>query len=376
MKKKTMTKHTLTLLTALLLASHTALHAVDAPLAKPQSAPAPESEQVKLALPALRSAAEYSRSAHGVSVLVMQRGEIIFEDYAPGWKDRPHELASGTKSFAGVMAVCAVQDGLLTLDEKVSDTVTEWKADPRKSQVTIRQLLSLSSGIEGGENGAPPMYRRAIVLAEATADPGTRFSYGPIPFQCFGELMRRKLEPRKESVEAYLKRRILDPIGLQVGTWAKDREGNLRMPSGASLTAREWAKFGELIRLGGKWQGKEIVPEALLKECFKPSTAKPNYGLTFWLLGRGTEGIEAGDGVQLPAKARRVIEERKRLGFQPPKDTVAAMGKGKQRCYVIPSQELVIIRLGDSVGQEFSDNVFLSKLLGPSVSTAGEPLSK
>ena len=350
----------------LLLAPSASLHAAEIP---PPSLLPEETQR-------FRAAAEYSRSAHGVSVLVMRRGEIIFEDYAPGWQDKPHELASGTKSFSGVMAVCAVQDGLLKLDEKVSDTLTEWKTDPRKSQVTIRQLLSLSSGIEGGENGAPPMYSRAIMIAEATADPGTRFSYGPIPFQCFGELMRRKLEPRNESVEAYLKRRILDPIGLQAGAWAKDRGGNLRMPSGTSLTAREWVKFGEFIRLGGKWQGKELIPEALLRECFRPATAKPNYGLTFWLIGQGIEGTEAGDGVQLPAKARRVIEERKQLGFQPPKDTVAAMGKGKQRCYVIPSQELVIIRLGDSVGQEFSDTVFLSKLLRPAPGAAKEPESK
>ena len=359
-------KLTLTLLTALLLAPLGALHG-DETTSKKLS-----DEEARR----FRAAAEYSLSAHGVSVLVMRRGEIIFEDYAPGWQDKPHELASGTKSFAGVMAVCAVQDGLLKLDEKVSDTLMEWKTDPRKSQVTIRQLLSLCSGIEGGENGAPPMYRRAVVLAEATADPGTRFSYGPIPFQCFGELMRRKLESRNESVEAYLKRRILDPIGLEAGAWARDREGNLRIPSGAALTAREWAKFGEFIRLGGKWQGKELIPEALLQECFKPSTAKPNYGLTFWLMGQGIEGTEAGDGVQLPAKARRVIEERKQLGFQPPKDTVAAMGKGKQRCYIIPSRELVIIRLGDSAGQEFSDNIFLSKLLGPSGSTTQPPESR
>jgi len=359
-------KHTLTLLAALLLAPLGAVRGDETPSKKLSEEEAPR----------FRAAAEYSRSAHGVSVLVMRRGEIIFEDYAPSWQDKPHELASGTKSFAGVMAVCAVQDGLLKLDDKVSDTLMEWKTDPRKSQVTIRQLLSLCSGIDGGENGAPPMYRRAVVLAEATADPGTRFSYGPIPFQCFGELMRRKLESRNESVEAYLKRRILDPIGLEAGAWARDREGNLRIPSGAALTAREWAKFGEFIRLGGKWQGKELIPEALLQECFKPSTAKPNYGLTFWLMGQGIEGTEAGDGVQLPAKARRVIEERKQLGFQPPKDTVAAMGKGKQRCYIIPSRELVIIRLGDSAGQEFSDNIFLSKLLGPSGSTTQPPESR
>jgi CubicO group peptidase (beta-lactamase class C family) len=178
------------------------------------------------------------------------------------------------------------------------------------------------------------------------------------------------------AAEAYRKRRILDPMGLKAGAWAKDREGNLSIPSGAALTAREWVKFGEFIRLGGKWQGKELIPEPPLRECFMPSSAKRNHGMTFWLMGQGIEGTEAGDGVQLPAKARRVIEQRKQLGFQPPQDTVAAMGKGEQRCYIIPSQERVIIRLGDSVGQEFSDNIFLSQLLGPSARSASEPASK
>ena len=100
-----------------------------------------------------KKAAEYSHSQHGTGVLVMVRGEILFEDYAPGWTaEKPHLLASGTKSFCGVMAACAVHDGLLTLDERVADTLVEWKDDPRKSRITIRQLLSLSSGIDGGDN--------------------------------------------------------------------------------------------------------------------------------------------------------------------------------------------------------------------------------
>ncbi|MFM7561474.1 MAG: serine hydrolase domain-containing protein, partial [Planctomycetota bacterium] len=108
-----------------------------------------------------KAAAEYSHSQHGTGVLVMVRGEVVFEDYAPGWTaDKPHLLASGTKSFCGVMAACAVHDGLLTLDEKVAETLTEWKDDPRKSKVTIRQLLSLSSGIEWGDNGTVPSYKR------------------------------------------------------------------------------------------------------------------------------------------------------------------------------------------------------------------------
>ena len=318
----------------------------------------PTSEDCKLA-------AAYSHSQHGTGVLVMVQAKILFEDYVSGWNaDKPHLLASGTKSFCGVMAACAVHDGLLTLDEKVADTLTEWKEDKRKSQVTIRQLLSLCSGIDGGDNGTVPSYKRAVSMANATAEPGKKFSYGPIPFQCFGELIRRKLEPTHESVEAYLHRRVLDPIGMKVGFWRKDSDGNINLPAGAFLTPREWVKFGELVRLGGKWNGSEIVPATVLAECFKPSTAQPSYGMTWWLLGRGDdESTEASNGRNIAPKVKRLIEERRKLSFQPPADTVAAMGKGKNRCYVIPSLEMVVIRMGDSEGREFSDNEFLSKLL-------------
>ena len=311
------------------------------------------------------AAAEYSRSQHGTGVLVMVRGKVIFEDYAPGWTaDKPHLLASGTKSFCGVMAACAVHDGLLTLDEKVADTLTEWREDKRKSQITIRQLLSLSSGIDGGDNGTVPSYKRAVSMAKATAEPGKKFSYGPIPFQCFGELMRRKLEPKHESVEAYLHRRVLDPIGMKVGFWRKDTDGNINLPAGAFLTPREWVKFGELVRLGGKWNENEIVPATLLEDCFKPSPAQPSYGMTWWLLGGADEeSTEASNGRNIAPKVKRLIEERRKLSFQPPADTVAAMGKGKNRCYVIPSLEMVVIRMGDSQGREFSDNEFLAKLI-------------
>jgi CubicO group peptidase (beta-lactamase class C family) len=317
-------------------------------------------------LEACKLAAAFSHSQHGTGVLVMVQGKVVFEDYASGWHaDKPHLLASGTKSFCGVIAACAVQDGLIELDEKVVDTLSEWKDDKRKSEVTIRQLLSLCSGIDGGDNGTVPSYKRAVSLANATAEPGKKFSYGPIPFQCFGELMRRKLEPKQESVEAYLHRRVLDPIGMKVAFWRKDTDGNINLPSGAFLTPREWAKFGELVRLGGKWTENEIVPAEVLAECFKRSTAQPSYGMTWWLLGSGDESsTQAANGGNGTSKAKRLLGERRKLAFHPPDDTVAAMGKGKNRCYVIPSREMIVIRMGDSQGREFSDNEFLSRLLG------------
>lgn len=89
------------------------------------------------------AAADYSAEQNGYSFLVMHDGEILFERYDQGWTpDTPYRLASGTKSFSGVMLAAAVQDGLLSVDEPVSKTIAEWKADPRLSRITIRELLS------------------------------------------------------------------------------------------------------------------------------------------------------------------------------------------------------------------------------------------
>lgn len=266
-------------------------------------------------------AADYLRSCNGHALLVYRDGKLLFEDYLNDHKrDQPHRLASGTKSFVGVLAVMAVEDGLLKLDEKVADTLMEWKSDARKSGVTIRQLLTLTSGIAGGEVGNVPSYKEAVRLAEANFPPGEKFQYGPVPFQCFGELLRRKLEPRKETVEGYLKRRLLDPIGLKPSFWRKDTDGNPNLASGAMLTAREWAKFGLFLLNRGAWDGKQLVSEKLLADCFQGTKAHPTYGLTFWL---------------------NASDER-------PRDLVMAAGAGKQKLYMVPSQRLLIVQFAEA----------------------------
>jgi CubicO group peptidase (beta-lactamase class C family) len=117
------------------------------------------------------AAASYSAQRRGVSMLVMQRGEVIFEDYPnEGGATRGWELASGTKSFTGVMAAAAVQDNLLTWDEPAADVLSEWRSDERR-RITIRHLLSLTSGVGGGPIARPPTYADAI-SQRAEAPPG------------------------------------------------------------------------------------------------------------------------------------------------------------------------------------------------------------
>ncbi|NOT46867.1 MAG: serine hydrolase [Acidobacteria bacterium] len=301
-------------------------------------------------------AAAYSEQFRGLSVLVMKGDKVVFEEYQNGHSaERPWMLASGTKSFSGVMLAAAIEDGLIrSFDEKVSDTIAEWKGDPLRSRITIRQMLSLTSGIDAGQIGRVPDYSEAI-KSSAKQDAGTRFEYGPVPFQIFGELMTRKLSARNETVAKYLKRRILDPIGLDVAFW-RESDGQPLLPQGASLTAREWAKFGLLLKNGGKWNGKQLIKKSLLDELVKGSTTNPAYGVTFWLNHSGSNpaGQPIGNGREIDEISSRGIADNA-------SDLYMAAGAGKQRLYIIPSQDLVVVRQGRM--SQFDDRDFLRRLL-------------
>ena len=133
-----------------------------------------EAERYKLA-------AEYSAANRGRSVLVMKGDKIVFEDYENGHTaEMPWFLASGTKSFSGVMLAAAIEDKLVkSFDEKVCETITEWKNDKQKSLITLRQLLSLTSGIEAGQIGLVPEYD-----AGACAGAVARHPVGRVGEQC------------------------------------------------------------------------------------------------------------------------------------------------------------------------------------------------
>jgi CubicO group peptidase (beta-lactamase class C family) len=305
------------------------------------------------------AAAAYSANSRGVSFLAMQRGAILFEDYPNGAKrDDAHELASGTKSYCGIIAAAAAQDGMLSLDEMCADTLPEWRTDARKSKITIRHLLTLTSGVEterGGFGRAPP-YADAIALP-AVSEPGARFAYGPAPFQVFGEIMKRKLAARGLAPDpvAYLDARVLAPINASAARWRRGRDDNPLLPQGANLTARAWARFGQFVLDGGQ----DLDP-AVMKAQFEPTRANPGYGLTWWLLRPGLKGPSRRAGVDGALGAALASE-----------DVVMAGGAGNQRLYLLRKRGLVVVRQADRIGQalmgrgaDWSDEDFLRALLG------------
>src|SRR5438046_1248109 len=162
-------------------------------------------------------AAKYSEMRRGSAMLVMQNGRTIFEHYAKGGSaNRRWPIFSGTKSFWGIAAFAAVQEGMFKLDDPVSDTISEWKNDPRKSLITIRQLLSQTDGMEGASRLQRPSIRDRNAMAIAlpsVAEPGSAFIYGPSHLQIFSELLHRKLRGR--SVINYFEAHVAGRLGLR-----------------------------------------------------------------------------------------------------------------------------------------------------------------
>ena len=368
-----------------------------------------------------KAAAAYSARNEGEGVLIMLDGKVVFEEAQGDWPlSRPHPLASGTKSFSGIAAAFAIQDGLLQLDERASDTLTEWKSDPDKSRITVRQLLSLSAGLDPRQDGLEAFRtgKRSPVLDHAqdaltaplVAKPGEKFIYGSASFYAFGELMKRKLhaaDTGDEDVVEYLDRKLFSKIHIKP-YFGKDPSGAPNLPGGCMLDARSWAAFGEFVRNQGKVGDEQLLRPDLLAQLFVPSTTNANYGLTWWLLSEQDENPE--DAIR-----RDEIARRGRLGLTPAKSDkpadadgttstdaprgrlrdrirdrlrdahreraargaselsrefgvnsigVMAAGLGKQRLYILPDLQLTVVRFGKLRGQApYEDRDFLRTLI-------------
>jgi CubicO group peptidase (beta-lactamase class C family) len=309
-------------------------------------------------------AAKYSEGKRGVSMLVMQNGRTIFEHYANGGSARERwPIFSGTKSFWGIAALAAVREGLFKLDDPVSDTITEWKSDPRKSQITIRQLLNQTDGIESASRLQRASIRDRNAMAirlPAVAEPGSVFIYGPSHLQIFSELLRRKLGGR--STIAYLEGHVSNRLGLRRLNYKKDTRGNPLPATGFELTAREWARLGELVLGRGNYHGRQIIPAALLREAFAGSPPNAAYGLTFWLNQLAPNGGEANIERMLDLPWQSAQWTDVCICKDAPADMVVALGSGYQRLFVIPSLKAIIVRQGSNA--KFSDAHFLRLILG------------
>ncbi len=312
------------------------------------------------------SAALYSRAFSGDALVVAKNGHIVFEDYvAPFAATDPHLLASGTKSFSLALFALGVQEGIWTLDEPVSKTITEWRGNPGREAITIRHLLNLSSGLKDAESynvfRVPQLdiYDLAINQSMQVFPAGSGFIYGSVNFYVLAALFERKTG--RDPVQ-YLYDHLLKTLGMpqqHLDLWIRDSKGKPQLAGGAYLDARSWLNFGLMIANGGQWKGRQLLDPAtlaLLNGISNP--AFEGYGVSWWRNNAINGSYQSATDV-VPGDARPDAE---RILPQQPVDVFFAAGLGRQRLFVVPSQNLVIVRFGMTLGDSFSDQELLRRI--------------
>ena len=333
--------------------------------ARATDATAPKSELRKARFEA---AAAYSEAHGGLVLLVVEGDEVVFEAAVGGHSSRTlHPLNGGSEAFWGVVAVVADEQDLLDLDEPVAFTLEEWADEPLKGEVRIRQLLRFSSGLEAGftalKHADQNRFETSLEL-EMISRPAERFQYGPSHLTVFGELLRRKLAAAGYNPDPalYLEEQIFEPLGVDSVRWDRDAAGNVDLSGGAHLSARQWARFGRLLRDDGIWKKHRLLgPEAMatLREGTK---SNPGFGLSIW-----TNPLVKPDGTRAPWMVER-------QSFYPEglPDLLVAPGQGGQRLYVIPSLDLVVVRFANR-SRGFRDTKLLKHIVGAALSTPPAP---
>jgi CubicO group peptidase (beta-lactamase class C family) len=304
---------------------------------------------------AVRMAADYSARHRGFSFLAIQGGRTLLEQNAK----TPHRIYSGTKAFWDLAALAAAEEDLLDLDGHVVGTVKSWRSDPRKAQVTIRQLLDFDSGLEpqfylhetqSGDRDATAMRARMV------AEPGSAFIYGPAALQVFHQVLKEKL--RGDSPTHYLERRVLHRLGLGSQRYLADHAGNPLLATGWILSAKQWAKLGQLVLANGR----PVISATSLEQCWRGTVANRAFSLGWWNNRASPNGREFDFEQMLIPKWQNQDWHNACLCRDAPDDLVACIGSEGQRLYVIPSLGLIVVRQGD--GGSFSDAHFLRLLLG------------
>jgi CubicO group peptidase (beta-lactamase class C family) len=203
------------------------------------------------------------------SLLVVKNGYLIAEDYFnEGSVDQKDRLQSATKSFTSALVGIALEQGCLSsVDQKMLDFFPEVAGkitDPRKEQITIRNLLEMRAGYPNEETHQdlwagllsghyPPLIEEFPLVS----DPGARFHYSNLTSNWLGIIVDRTCGM---NLKAYAEEHLFSPLDVKGGEWGQDAEGHNNGCGDLHLTPRDAAKFGLLYLNDGVYEGDQIVP--------------------------------------------------------------------------------------------------------------------
>ena len=287
--------------------------------------PLPQGEPLKLPI----DLDAYMASQRSAAIVILQDGKLRVERYGLGFdKDGRWTSFSVAKSFTSTLVGAALRDGFIkSMDDKVSDYIPDMKGSAY-DDVSVRQLLTMTSGVRWNEDYADPhsdvaqfnnhkpeagvdalvSYMRKLPR-EAPA--GTRWHYSTGETNLVGILVN---QATKKPLADYLYEKVWNPAGMeQQATWLLSKTGNEISGCCIQAATRDFARFGQFVLDGAKAGGQSIVPEGWLAEATsgQAATGQPGraYGYQWWTYDTGAFAARGifGQGIFIDPKRKLVI---------------------------------------------------------------------
>lgn len=300
-------------------------------------------------------------SRHTLGIAILHQGHLVAEHYAPGAsaETRFHGW-SMTKSAIATLAGTLVQDGLLDIRAEGQIPALTAVGDPRLDAITIESLLRMTGGLAIAElnNGMDPNSQMLFTAWDmphfaATRErlyaPGEHWQYMSGNTILAADTMQRLLGDTLPEQIAALRARIYEPMGIYSAIMEPGENGVFQGSSYMYATAQDWARLGQLYLDGGVANGRRILPQDWYSIVAEPTPGSGNgYGMGFWL----------------PTEATGL-----------PPETIMMSGFQGEWGYVMPQQELVVVRFGATIGVSSRSGRFAREVvaaLRPPVETVTE----
>jgi CubicO group peptidase (beta-lactamase class C family) len=285
---------------------------------------------------------DYLGSSGTAAFLVARDDELLYEKYFNGYDERSVNTSfSMAKSFASALVGIAIEEGhIKSVEEPITTYLPELLVrDERFGSITIRHLLTMTSGIKYEEGGTLPwgeeaddtktyyatdLRELALENCRVEEKPGEYFEYNNYNPLLVGMILERATGM---PVARYLQEKLWKPLGMEAdGSWSLDstQGGFEKMESGLNARARDFARFGMLFAKEGSWEGEQLIPRRWVEESTRADTTTDpslDYQYFWW--------VDTPDG----------------------KNHFSARGNYGQYIYVAPEKDLVIVRLGKEEGE-------------------------
>ncbi|TWR27646.1 serine hydrolase [Mucilaginibacter achroorhodeus] len=237
-------------------------------------------------------------------IVVIKNGKLLIEEYFNGdGRDTLHDPRSVGKTFASAITGVAISEGHIKSEQQTLkdfyDLNTYQNYSPRKDSVTIKSLLTMSSIFDandnddnspGNENNMYPTDNWVKFALDLKVDslkkPYKQWNYFTAGIVVLGDILNKKVPG---GLERYADTKLFEPLGIREYKWQYTPQNVPSTAGGIRLRALDFAKFGQLYKNKGQWQGKQIIPKAWVQKSFTKQIALPAdvvgpgyYGYLFW----------------------------------------------------------------------------------------------